>query len=255
LTDFKLFLERHLLITMSYQTSGQPRRPSIQVVAPSNLPGGYTFQTKYDGIPYDVDVPPGGVKEGDVFEHTFPALGSVRAGEWRDGLFECFRHGICHPMCIMSTLFNLVAVGQIMTRMKLNWKGEEGSPEQVTTTYKKLVLIYIASLVVAVVYNNYNMYNRKEEDPPEGLGYLVYKIVHVAILVYTIIVIARTRAIIRAESNIPEKNNGGCEDIVCATFCQCCTVAQMGRHTANYDVVQARFFTSDGLEHVTVMEV
>jgi len=239
---------------MSYQAIAHAA-PVIKVLAPSNLPGGHKFQTRHDGMLYDVVVPPGGVKKGHVFDHQLLPLGTPLSGEWRDGLFDCFRNGPCHPMVLMSAFFPIIAIAQVMTRMKLTWKGEYGgSPEEIGSTYMKLVRIYLAFLITSVAYN-IAFPSSSDGMPATGLIPFLYQVYSITIWVYTIIVISRTRSIIRAQNSIPEKNFSGCEDVVCATFCHCCTIAQLGRHTANYDAVKATFFTSDGVEHVTVIEV
>merc|ERR1712038_1274812 len=57
----------------------------------------------------------------------------------------------------------------------------------------------------------------------------------------------RTKRIVREQNEIPETRCVGCEDFCCAFWCGCCTVSQLARQTADYDVEDARFFTNDGL--------
>lgn len=61
----------------SYEPSPSPRmmdeaeqepRMTIRVIAPATLGEGYTFDVLVDDSPYTVEVPPGGVKEGQEFE-------------------------------------------------------------------------------------------------------------------------------------------------------------------------------------------
>jgi len=63
--------------------------------------------------------------------------------------------------------------------------------------------------------------------------------------------VTKVRGIVRAQNNIPETRCIGCEDFCCSFWCSCCTVSQLARQTADYDVEDARFFTSDGLSPKT----
>ena len=45
----------------------------------------------------------------------------------------------------------------------------------------------------------------------------------------------------------PSLCGGLCEDCCRATFCGCCAVAQMGRHTADYDTYRGIYCSSTGL--------
>jgi hypothetical protein len=80
--------------------------PLMQVIAPATLPEGYEFQAVIGDRTVPVKVPPGGVEQGQKFEVAFPqhletAISgtSVPVGHWRDGLFNLFRYGACHPHC------------------------------------------------------------------------------------------------------------------------------------------------------------
>jgi len=80
----------------------------VHVVAPASLPEGYVFDASIgDGRTIKVTVPPGGIEEGQTFEVPMPrevqsmVTGeiSIPVGHWRDGLFNCFGYGVCHPHC------------------------------------------------------------------------------------------------------------------------------------------------------------
>merc|ERR1719253_2203090 len=87
----------------------QKAHPYLEVVAPATLPEGYTFEAEAGGQPFTVRVPAGGVAEGQKFSVPFPAgangysgaaapRASVPVGAWKDGLCDCFRHGLVHPV-------------------------------------------------------------------------------------------------------------------------------------------------------------
>lgn len=79
--------------------------PMIDVVAPANLPEGYTFEAEIDECRFIATVPSGGVRKGETFSCYMRDM--ERAGEsdiptrkWRDTLFHCLKHGPTHPMLL-----------------------------------------------------------------------------------------------------------------------------------------------------------
>ena len=63
---------------------------------------------------------------------------------------------------------------------------------------------------------------------------------------------------VRSKYAIPENDScpTGCEDGCCAFWCPCLTVAQMMRHTTEYDTYRAECFSSSGLpDHVPALIV
>lgn len=79
--------------------------PMVDVVAPANLPEGYTFEAEIDGCRFMATVPAGGVKKGQPFTcYMRDAMNEDGAPtyRWRDGVFDCFRYGVCHPMALNS---------------------------------------------------------------------------------------------------------------------------------------------------------
>lgn len=74
----------------------------VHVTAPSDLPQGYTFEAFLNGDPnrtFSVEVPEGGVKEGQVFLAPVPSTMKgehleVPVGAWKDGLFGCCNAGV-----------------------------------------------------------------------------------------------------------------------------------------------------------------
>eukprot|EP01083_Nonionella_stella_P030596 83871_1 len=55
--------------------------PYLEVIAPSTLPEGYTFEAEANGKTFQVKVPPGGVKEGQVFTVPF----GIAASSYNEG--------------------------------------------------------------------------------------------------------------------------------------------------------------------------
>jgi hypothetical protein len=87
----------------------------MEVVAPATLSEGYEFDVEVNGETLSVKVPQGGVEEGQKFTIAMPTLQvglprvHVPVGQWRDGLCDCFKHGLCHNhlwtscCCCLST--------------------------------------------------------------------------------------------------------------------------------------------------------
>lgn len=78
-------------------------------------------------------------------------------GKWKDGLFDCFALGVCHPHLCCAFFCSKIAMAQIMTRMSLTWLGEPGQRVATRNTFKVVLilvvsyLIYCASLVVGTI--------------------------------------------------------------------------------------------------------
>ena len=82
--------------------------PVCDVVAPSDLPGGYMFEAQLGSKKFLATVPPGGVTKGQRFVSTMQELETIEIpvplGAWRDGIKDCFNDGVCHPL-FLNTLF------------------------------------------------------------------------------------------------------------------------------------------------------
>ena len=80
--------------------------PEVQVVAPADLPGGYTFEAQIDDKHFLATVPAGGVKKGETFMSVMRDIEQkglqIPNGRWRDGLLDIFKHGAKHPIVILS---------------------------------------------------------------------------------------------------------------------------------------------------------
>lgn len=154
-------------------------QPMMEVIAPADLREGYEFEAEVGGQSFVVTVPPGGVEHGQKFmvpyggEVVRPKT-QVPVGAWKDGLCNCCEFGPCHNHLCMSCwcvprkyrvcrcylmscqwfvvshhtkllLQTLaVAVGQVMTRLRLSWLGRPGSVNETTGSYQKILYFTIA---------------------------------------------------------------------------------------------------------------
>ena len=67
-------------------------------------------------------------------------------------------------------------------------------------------------------------------------------------LIWTFIRMAiKTRKAIRERFGIQEQNCSEYEDTLIGVFCSCCSISQMGRHTADFDTYREQFLSPTGL--------
>lgn len=224
-------------------------KPMIEVTSPATLSAGQTFQaeTTLGAFPlrFTVTVPPGGVTEGQTFLVSMPLpseqdkLLQVPKGQWKDGLFNFLKYGVFHPHWILA-VFNPttgILLGQVRERLKLKFfkkPGDEVKKGRVFAVFVGTwVFLYLLMLSVAWSVAGISV-----------MGTIVAIYIH-----YNTV---RARQTIREEFNIPQQYIKGrcapCEDFLCGLFCNCCTVAQMARHTGEYENYKGRFLTSNGLE-------
>jgi len=136
-------------------------------------------------------------------------------------------------------------MGQVMQRMNFTWLGMPGPSFSTRNTFRVVVaitasyIVYSAALEIA--------------GAPYGVNAPVYiafpKFVgSLAFTVWAIYALMKTRQNVRAQYSIPEENCNGCEDVCCSVFCSCCSVAQILRHTGEYETYHSKYFTATGLE-------
>ena len=84
---------------------------------------------------------------------------------------------------------------------------------------------------------------------------MVRSLVGLAVSLFTLILMCKTRRHIRNKYSIPQETCNGCEDCCCVYFCTCCTLSQMARHTADYETYRAACCSETGLPpHVSINE-
>ena len=82
---------------------------TCDVVAPSDLPGGYMFEAQLGSKKFLATVPSGGVTKGQNFISTMRELDRIEIpitmGGWKDDLCDFFSAGICHPLLLNGIFF------------------------------------------------------------------------------------------------------------------------------------------------------
>jgi Cys-rich protein (TIGR01571 family) len=154
-------------------------------------------------------------------------------GRWKDGLFGCFNEGVCHPSICCAFFCTKLAMAQVMSRMSLTWLGEPGQRVATQNTFKVVVLLVVAYMIYSTSLE-FATLNTKPSDVP--IWILVMKSVGSVLFgIWSLYSLCRTRQSVRRQYSIPEEHCNGCEDLCCSFFCTCCTVAQMLRHTGEYE--------------------
>lgn len=126
--------------------------------------------------------------------------------------------------------------------MKLNWCADEGPPFMCSAgPFKILLAITIVFQVVyqtlsTIWYSSHrdSTYDYQADD--KDVIYYLSTWTSRAFLIFSIYLIAKTRKHVRKRYDIRETQCNGCEDICCASFCGCCVIGQLARHTTDYEV-------------------
>ena len=230
-------------------------QPMVDVIAPADLPAGYTFEAQMGSKRFLATVPPGGVGRGNRFSCPLKSLDRVEiqcpTGSWRDGIFSVFKFGVFHPLVLNSLFVPLIAVGQIMSRNHLTWFGDYGYRFQSMSIFTNMLVLVLFwgflnilfFFVIGVTLNRGNL--------PHYFDYIALVLVNVGMFVFSVFAVGKTRAAVRARYHIPPSlpacGNGSTEDYLFATFCMPCTICQMGRHTADFDRYRAVCCSGTGL--------
>lgn len=246
--------------------------PCLEVEAPATLPEGYTFDAQFDGATFPVTVPAGGVQQGQKFVVPYPAAAresaaapapprsSIPVGRWKDGLCDCCRFGCCHPACCNAFWCPLILLGQVMTRLKLTWLASEGTAAQASKTFRIMMIITVTYIVLSQAYAA--VLNATASTDAYGhpstayvVTYYVGEALRLTYFVFLVCLVIRTRRHIRQKYRIPEGDCGGCDDCCSSFWCACCAVAQMARHTADYDTYAGQCCSETGLPpHVVALD-
>jgi len=248
-------------------TSVSTAIPSVEVVSPATLPEGYKFDAQMGETTLTVTVPKGGVEEGQRFSVPFPQGSTtidesllqhrmnVPVGQWKDGFFSCFRHGLCHALLCNAFFCPLVANAQVMTRLQLNWNAKPGNQMETQRTFPVILYIVIGFFILdrTLIYSEFALLSKTGELTNGAIIAACFRnIIELIYLVYQVYTIMQTRKFLRSKYAIPTVYcSESTEDFCCALCCTCLTVSQMGRHTADYDTYSASCCTKTGLpEHI-----
>mmetsp|Transcript_38026 Transcript_38026/g.57881 ORF Transcript_38026/g.57881 Transcript_38026/m.57881 type:complete len:190 (-) Transcript_38026:433-1002(-) len=157
-------------------------------------------------------------------------------------MYNCFQYGLCHPMLLNGLFCPLIALAQVMIRMKLNSAGLRGHAHQVKNTYRSAVLLSFSFIILNALLCAIFWYGFVMIRP--WLQITLAVVLNGSLFGYLVFVTGRTRSFIRRRYTIPEERCIGCEDVCVSTLCSPCVVMQMGRHTGNYETYRGACFTN-----------
>ena len=253
---------------------------SVGLMAPADLPAGYQFVAKIGDDEECVVEVSGtqGVRSGQLFLATVIREGSSRLraqpghnipfGRWRDSLFHCFRHGISHSVIFMALCCTPLLLAQVMTRMGLNAFGRhaESTTEKNPSTgrfsqspilriFSLIFLLHFVLIETALSAIVVSQIHAREEGTIARVPTWAYVLLAVravcrtTLVVYVATISIRTRRYVRERYAIPESKRvpDGIEDALVSLACFPCGVAQMARHTADYDKYDAQSCSPTGL--------
>jgi Cys-rich protein (TIGR01571 family) len=183
-----------------------------------------------------------------------------RTTSWKDGLFSCCKFGPCHPSLLNACCCPQILMAQVLTRMRLDMLGDPAPEHVYKSTFKKVVLLVIAYYAYFFIFGcpSAGVVGESEDDglvhevdildcPPwqRSLGHVVSMVFGL----YTLVVMIKVRAAVRDHFGIPSQTCFGefMEDCCCVFWCGCCTVSQLARQTADYDVYNAKCCSPTGL--------
>ena len=190
-------------------------------------------------------------------------------GTWKTYWFDCLSEGICHPSFCNAVWFPQILMGQVWTRMKLGSAYKYSTCIWMILTILMMMMMYAISRVQNCITitdpSNYSVWGdiiSDDEDDKNSTESVPIRnhdigsnctsddadtlqtITWVWFLV-TVVVLARLRRAVRKQHGI--SRHFPCEDLVCAAACQCCTISQLARQTANYKEQRAYCCTNTGL--------
>lgn len=198
--------------------------------------------------------------EGERFTANLAASGTsasthymeIPTDRWRDNIYDCFKHGLVHPVVCLGLFCFPVPLGQVMTRMDLNWLGDYRDPESqqgVRISSFKVVMLILAIYLFGLYVTSQNLLEEMMELELPLPMFLPLNMSPWDFLfwVYCFYMVMKTRSYIRRKYSIPERGCTGFEDCFCAFFCLPLTICQMARHTADYDTYVGAYCSETGL--------
>jgi Cys-rich protein (TIGR01571 family) len=158
----------------------------------------------------------------------------------------------------MSLCCTEIAMGQVMHRMRLTWLGGLVDSHTRVNTFKTVLALVICYHVYDGALSTYLYYNldpdAQQQVPVVSIVSMLKDAVSLLYSFWSIYVLCKTRQHVRETYSIPEQYCTGAEDCLCSTFCSCCTVAQIARHTGDYDRHPSYMCTDNGLpDHAPVV--
>jgi Cys-rich protein (TIGR01571 family) len=158
-------------------------------------------------------------------------------------VFECTNpHAIC----------NTVAAGQVIARLKFTVWGKPGSPAESAGAFRKIMIFTVAYTFISFLIFVVEVANASMVDEPTPFIFalmVIRRLMHYVFLALLVFITWNLRANVRSKYAIPEDEscNTGCEDLLCAVCCNHLSIAQLLRHTTDYETYNATCCTETGV--------
>jgi Cys-rich protein (TIGR01571 family) len=156
--------------------------------------------------------------------------GTIPVGNWRDGLCDCFRLGTFHPHVWMAWCCLPIALGQVMTRLNLDWFGN--SMEQHPSSYPAFKFLLFSCIIwlcldtaLQLMAPTYSL-----QGATDSSNYVISAIrqgIAMAYGLFILILMIRVRSLVRSKYAISEQICTGCDDCCTSFWCHCCVVAHI----------------------------
>jgi hypothetical protein len=149
-------------------------------------------------------------------------------------------------------------MAQVLTRLKLDMFANPAPGNEWRMTFKRILILVVCYVIFCSIFSppppeievdDEGNYIWIPSDCPVWQRAL-YSTGSTLVGIYTLIVLMKARAAVRARYSIPEQRCHGMEDLCCAFFCGCCTVGQIARQTADYEQRRAVCCSDTGLPHL-----
>lgn len=240
-------------VSPSRRSAPDVELPIVDVVAPSDLPGGYQFEAELNGKRFLATVPIGGVQKGKTFycymEPTDDA--KILTGGWKDSPLDLFKYGYEHPMCVCSVLCPLLALSQVMERLGLDITGKRASsdtPQLILYTPRGMALsmLFMWATLNIFILSGFELKTSRflAVSAADKFSLLL---VNFSLMAFTIYATINTRNYIMDRFRIPVSVvNSHVETLLAAIFFPL-SIAQMGRHTASYEIYDAVLCHTTGI--------
>ena len=169
----------------------------------------------------------------------------IPVGQWRDTVFDLFRHGYCHGSVWTTICCIPIATGQIVSRLHLTICGQAGiapirSRPVIFLSIVTAVLTFFTVRVFLFLLITLHDPNLMKESSiewiePSTTYYVLCAIDDCVGLIGTVLMIYqiyRVRLHVRARYAIP---GNATADLTCSICCPTLVVAQLLRHTTDYE--------------------
>lgn len=216
--------------------------PKVDVVSPADLPAGFQFEAEIDNKRFIATVPEAGVRKGETFSCQMKEMSEadIPVVRWKDGLFDCLKHGPFHPMLLNSLFCPLLGLSQVMSRLRLDFTGKkltDRTPRRGLWSTRRImvsIIFFWLAMNVAIIFGfEYKLHNFVHLSSADIASLIL---VNGLMMFFTVYATMNTRYNLREEYHIGAGRLGSrTEDFAISAFCLPLSIAQMGRHTASYE--------------------